>query len=711
VDQAETATVGPPSSLCCSRGQRRRCVRRRRYVLLLPLLVVACLYSWRTLFVSGASNHRYSELPPLPPPTHSAERPTTQRQTPQTYAASCGTSLNRTSAACHARLSVVPAVANATLLHTCGSRKGAAVRIHSGFSVRGLAKRHAVWIAPQVQQLRTSIVAAAMPGAGHQQRRHQHVDVTGMVAAIEISGLNGSTDGNEEPWSTRVQDEAYTLEVRPPTHRSGVAHVEVQACSLQGVRHALRTLAALVQPAASLAAATQSGTFDGSWRAELRNKPPTVAALLPTVRIVDQPRFSYRGFLLDSAHHFVPPQQLRRLITLLGRMKYNALHWHATDTQGFQLELPSHPELARASTSPGERYSSAEIIALVRFARQHGVSLVAELEMPGHAASWRGAYPSLTAVGPQAHQAAASPSGAAYASCPEGKGNLDVTNSTLFPVIDALLADLATLFPAAALHLGGEETYWGCWLGPKLLDRARRSIFSSSGQPPKRNSHWSNDAPHMLYEYFLRQVHGKLLQQSGRTQANEALQGRRVIVWEDVLFEAPEWTARELSRQRTIIEVFKRPRWDRMSVYNATLLGFDVLVTNVDSWYLDFQNQWEVRYRFEPLVENLRWPNDPHKLTVIPEAGMQASHVLGGEGGCWGKCTADLERNILDMARSGGKSAAVDGLLAIAERLWVGREVTNLDCARSRLLDARRLLSHASSLHDEPESTFDKIKI
>ena len=238
-----------------------------------------------------------------------------------------------------------------------------------------------------------------------------------------------------------------------------------------------------------------------------------------------------------------------------------------------------------------------------------------------------------------------------------------------------------------AVHLGGEEVHWGCWLSPELVQRAQIVLSARDQRTPTTVGSWQTDIPHRLYEYFVMRLHNKILT-PGHIRA---MDHKRVIVWEDVLFEAPEWTAANLSRSRTIVEVFKRPRWDRMSVFNATALGFDVICTNVDDWYLDFGRKWQRRWKFEPLEENLRRPWAPNLPLSIPDDSEQAERVLGGEVGCWGKCTSTINK-LIQSASTQETDSALDGMLAVAERLWVARSVRDADCAERRLRAAKKTL-------------------
>lgn len=231
-------------------------------------------------------------------------------------------------------------------------------------------------VAPQLQLLRTSLSdtlkRTASPVTKDQCQLRVHL---------------ASSDPTTEPWLPRLSvaeqsiREAYNLSIVAAAP-GGVAHVNIHSNTVLGLRHALRTLATLVSSASpSVASSDDRGI------------------VLPVIDIHDRPRFGYRGLILDTAHHFLSVDGLLGTIVLLGRLKYNVLHWHLTDTQSFQLVVPSHPELAQASSKPSERYSLEDLRTVVAAARLEGVSVLLEIETPGHASSWAHSHPELALVG------------------------------------------------------------------------------------------------------------------------------------------------------------------------------------------------------------------------------------------------------------------------------------------------------------------------
>ena len=271
--------------------------------------------------------------------------------------------------------------------------------ISANFTVFGLSGTVHEAVAPQLQSFRSAIASATAESASTTTKLGQ--------LWIVPANKRRKLDAGVQAWSSDASHEAFSIIVG--TAYNDAANVTVIVHSVQGLRYALQTLGSLVQPG-YVATPPDNGT--------------SAAATLPMLTLHDRPRFQFRGFVLDSAHHFVPLSRLKQLVVLLGRMRYNVLHWHATDTQAFQFVLPSHVELARESKG---QYSAADIREVVKYAHVHGVTVIPELELPGHATAWVHSHPRLTSVGPQEHKASTSPSGQAYTGCPAGMFLYDKT--------------------------------------------------------------------------------------------------------------------------------------------------------------------------------------------------------------------------------------------------------------------------------------------
>ena len=159
----------------------------------------------------------------------------------------------------------------------------------------------------------------------------------------------------------------------------------------------------------------------------------------------DEPRFPWRGLMIDTARHFITLDTLRRTLDAMWFYKLNVLHLHLTDDQGFRFRSAAYPELASA-----EAYSVRELEALVAYAADRGVRIVPELDMPGHATSWLAARPEW---GTAASDTPAGPSTrfGVHRAC------LDVQNPAVMDAVAMLLGELADVFADECIHFGGDE--------------------------------------------------------------------------------------------------------------------------------------------------------------------------------------------------------------------------------------------------------------
>ena len=176
----------------------------------------------------------------------------------------------------------------------------------------------------------------------------------------------------------------------------------------------------------------------------------------------DRPRYAWRGLLLDVARHYLPVAEIRRQIDLMSRYKLNVLHWHLTDDQGWRLEIRRYPRLTSAGawrteadgTRYGGFYSQDEVRGVVEYARQRGITVVPEIEMPGHASAAVSAYPELGCTGQPV-------------TIPVTWGVFDdifcAGNERTFEFLFNVLDEVVALFPSRYIHVGGDEVPKARW--------------------------------------------------------------------------------------------------------------------------------------------------------------------------------------------------------------------------------------------------------
>jgi hexosaminidase len=368
--------------------------------------------------------------------------------------------------------------------------------------------------------------------------------------------------------------EAYALTVRA----EGAA---IHAASSRAAVWGVQTLLQLAEPDTAAPAALSQR------RATPRNASGRQAGVrIGAVRIDDAPRFGWRGSLVDVGRHWFAVRDLERHIDLLSRFKMNVFHWHLTEDQGWRIEIKRFPRLttvgAWRADAGGARYggfyTQRDVRHIVDYARRRGVTVVPEIEMPGHSSAALAAYPHL---GCSADTVAVPTSWGVFADiyC-AGK---ESTFTFLFGVLDEVM----DLFPSPVIHIGGDEVPKDRWKACEPCQAVMR-----------REGLADEEA---LQSWFI-----------GRVAAHVAKRGRRVIGWDEVL-DGPYIAGGMVQSWR-----------DSSFTRRAVERGHDVVASpNAFTYINQPANQVSLAdvYRFEPVPPGL------------PSAG--ARRVLGGEVTLW----------------------------------------------------------------------------
>jgi len=244
---------------------------------------------------------------------------------------------------------------------------------------------------------------------------------SGGSLAITVTGTDAAVQGVDE-------DESYHLVVSPQG-------IQLKAASVVGAMHGFETLLQLV------------AFRDGK-------------AVIAGATIDDEPRFRWRGLMIDVSRHFEPVEAIKRNIDGMALVKLNVFHWHLSDDQGFRAESKRFPKLTELG-SHGEYYTQEEMREVVAYARARGIRVVPEFDMPGHTLSWQVAYPELgSSDGPFAMPTTFGVHDEA----------LDPTRESTYKFLDGLVGEMAAIFPDAYFHVGGDESNGKAWLGnPKIV--------------------------------------------------------------------------------------------------------------------------------------------------------------------------------------------------------------------------------------------------
>ncbi|HEY3617776.1 MAG TPA: family 20 glycosylhydrolase [Candidatus Sulfotelmatobacter sp.] len=179
----------------------------------------------------------------------------------------------------------------------------------------------------------------------------------------------------------------------------------------------------------------------------------------PAVTVKDQPRFAWRGLLIDVSRHFIPLDVLKRNIDGMAAVKMNVLHWHLSDDQGFRVESKKFPKLTQMG-SDGMFYTQDEIREFIAYAHDRGIRVMPEFDMPGHTRSWYLGYPELSSgAGPYTLEGGAI------------DPIMDPTRESTYKFLEKFIAEMAKLFPDAYFHIGGDEVDGKQWdANPKIQE-------------------------------------------------------------------------------------------------------------------------------------------------------------------------------------------------------------------------------------------------
>ncbi|MBR9788776.1 MAG: beta-N-acetylhexosaminidase [Vibrionaceae bacterium] len=324
--------------------------------------------------------------------------------------------------------------------------------------------------------------------------------------------------------------------------------------------------------------------------------------------IKDRPRFKYRGMMLDCARHFHSVEQVKRLINQLAHYKFNTFHWHLTDDEGWRIEIKSLPELTNIgawrgldeaiepqythlSQRYGGFYTQEEIKEVVSYAAQRSITVIPEIDVPGHC---RAAIKSLPHLLVEAEDTTEYRSIQHY--------NDNVINPALpgsYEFIDKVLEEVAALFPAPYIHIGADEVPHGVW----SKSPACQALMEQNGYSDYKE----------LQGHFLRHAEDKLREL-----------GKRMLGWEEAQH------GNKVSKDTVIYSWLSEE-----AALNCARQGFDVVLQPAQTTYLDMTQDYapeepgvdwanpiplETAYSYEPLAQVA--DDDPARKRI---RGIQAA--------------------------------------------------------------------------------------
>lgn len=421
--------------------------------------------------------------------------------------------------------------------------------------------------------------------------------------------------------SNDLDFEGYTLEITP-------LNIKISATSPNGIFYGIQTLRQLLP-------------------IEMEEKKliQNVKWKIPCLKIIDYPRFSWRGYMLDEARHFHGKEIVKGLIDLLALFKMNRFHWHLTDDQGWRIEIKKYPKLTNIGSKREETqvggllskkrdgiphsgyYTQEDIQEIVNYAKIRFIEVVPEIDLPGHSRALLASYPNISCKG---YPFRVSTRWGYH------KDVLCIGKERVFEFISDILTEIVSLFPLNIIHIGGDEVLKKRW---KECPDCQNRIQSEGLQNEKQ-----------LQSYFTNRISRYLNDKN-----------QKVICWNDVLDNS--------LKEDVICQYWLR---GKKKVREHIKNGGDVIMSNFKYTYLDHS------YSFTPLELTYKFDPIPKKLNR-----KDYNHILGLEALMWGEYIPNKER--LEWQ-------TFPRLIALAEIGWTPKIKKNFSAFYNRLLSLLKRL-------------------
>jgi hexosaminidase len=330
---------------------------------------------------------------------------------------------------------------------------------------------------------------------------------------------------------------------------------------------------------------------------------------LPFVHIEDSPRYNYRALMLDPARHFLPIEGLKKYIDVMSMYKFNHLHLHLSDDQGWRIEIEKYPLLTKIGSYRSETegngqphtgyYTKDELKQLVQYAMKRGITIIPEIDIPGHNLAAVASYPNLTCF--EGGQKVMTVPGVS-------KELLCAGNEQVFEFLDVVFGELSEVFPAQKVHIGGDEAPLDHWKEcPKC--QARKSALGMQDN-------------HDLMSYFFKRV-GKILDKYNKEP----------LVWYEI--DVPEYPS------NSTMYSWRMGLSDQV-IQNTRKEGYGLICSPGEHAYFDYP-QWkgEETCDWMPILSLEKvYQFDPGY--GLPDE--EQSHILGVEATLWGEYVKDIDR-------------------------------------------------------------------
>ena len=389
-----------------------------------------------------------------------------------------------------------------------------------------------------------------------------------------------------------------------------------------------------------VAARDPNGLFYGAvtlWQLLTQDERASSDISMPSLHIEDRPRFRWRGLMLDSARHYQSVAFIEKLLDQMALHKLNTFQWHLTDDQGWRIVVARYPALTkigawRKPIGPdvaladgdgkyGGYYTPEDIREVVRYAAARYITVVPEIEMPGHATAAIASYPQFGVTGKR-------PTVSSDWGVHTTIYNID---DRTFAFLDNVLDEVMTLFPGPYIHIGGDEAVKDQWQASKKIQRKMRALGTKN-----------EDA---LQAWFV-----------GRIGKHISARGRALVGWDEILQGGLPTNAVVMSWRGA------------QGAVEAAKLGHDTVMSPSPEMYFDhLQSDLPGEPTGRPTVVSLK---DVYGFEPVPKEldAQQAPHVLGAQANLWSEYLSTPARV---------EHAAFPRIAALAEVLWSPRESRN----------------------------------
>jgi len=391
--------------------------------------------------------------------------------------------------------------------------------------------------------------------------------------------------------------------------------IHISAGSEKGIYYGLQTLRQLF-----LFAKTDNGKF-----------------ILPVLTIKDEPRFGWRGLMLDESRHFFGVEKVKQLLDLMAFHKLNIFHWHLTDAPGWRIEIIKYPKLTTVGglgndmnpDAPAQYYTQDEIKEIVKYAADRFIEVIPEIDMPGHAKAANRAYPEFSGGGSKSH--------------PDFTFNPG--NDKTYTYLTNILREVVTLFPSKYIHLGGDEVHFGneAWNSDKhVLSLMKKEKLNDLKE---------------VESYFIHRMADSI-----------KVLNKTVIGWDEIVDH-------KLSNKNSLVMWWRHDKPNKLKAALAN--NYDVVLCPRIPLYFDFvQNEthkWGRKWGGKFATMELTYAFPPDTLAGFSQ---HIKYVKGLQANIWTERIQNNKR--LDFMTH-------PRLSAMAEAAWTMSEKKNIDDFKRRL--------------------------